>query len=62
MGGNTIWYNRRTAQRKHVHVCKQQGLRGAEQKRHLACGSMVLPMYLCFFFALYERKNETQTR
>jgi hypothetical protein len=29
--GDTIWYNRRTAQRQHVHDCKQQGLRGVEQ-------------------------------
>jgi hypothetical protein len=31
-------------------------------KRLFACGSMVLPIYLCFVFALYERKNETQKK
>jgi hypothetical protein len=31
-----------------------QDLRSAARKRFLACGSMVLPVYL---FALYERKN-----
>jgi len=35
---------------------------GAAFKCSLACGSRVLLMYLCFVFALYERKNETQTR
>jgi hypothetical protein len=37
-------------------------LRGAAYKRLFACGSMVLPIYLCFVFALVERKNETQKK
>jgi aminomethyltransferase len=52
MGGNTIWYNRRTAQRQHVLVCKTKGgellTASAELKRtplyacHVALGARVV--------------------
>ena len=40
--------------------CMLYGLCFAARKCLLACGSMVLAFYLCFVFALYEHKNETQ--